>query len=84
MLGELCAGSTGVEKRSHMPGVCQFLTIYESKEGATIIKIDLENAYDRMEWTFSEQTLVDVGWMLGYQIFLSRSLCNYHPVVHAV
>lgn len=28
---------------------------------AMILKIDLEKAYDRLEWRFIKQTLIDVG-----------------------
>lgn len=33
----------------------------KSRRGAVIIKVDLEKAYDRMEWAFIEHTLVDTG-----------------------
>src|SRR5438270_9992141 len=33
----------------------------KSKRGAAIMKIDLEKAYDRLEWGFIEGALVDAG-----------------------
>lgn len=32
------------------------------KKGAMIIKLDMEKAYDRMEWDYVEKTLIDAGF----------------------
>lgn len=33
----------------------------KAKKGAVILKVDLKKAYDRLEWSFIEDTLVDAG-----------------------
>lgn len=32
-----------------------------AKHGGMILKLDLEKAYDRLQWIFVEETLIDIG-----------------------
>lgn len=73
-------GRQGIENAIICQEFVHLMRFTKARRGATIIKVDLDKAYDRMEWSFLDQTVEDAG--LPVQLIdvimqsLSRGSCR--------